>query len=334
MFKWLILLLLVITTPLGANNNFNEAINLFKQRNYDESRIIFEILSRQDKENDRIYYYLGRLELIENDYKEAIKYFQKAIDRNENESNYHYWLVVAIMRKIPYSNFFGKMTNSMKMMKELKKAIELDSTDVKPRMMGFNMFVHSYGKGPFKKEDIIKMANDIQKIDSIRSYIAFANIYYYVTDEQEKVEEEYIKAMSLASDSSFVISNYADYLFKVRRYDEAILLYENYLQKNPADINVKFDLGVTYIISGKNYKRAQECFENCLNLKSDYGMPSKAMIHWSLGLAYYLLGQNDKAEKEWETVKTLDKDFKKVLEAFPQIKKMSKILKEKKQNEK
>ena len=327
MFKCLILLLLVITIPLGANNNFNEAINLFKQGNYDESRIIFEELSRQDKDNDKIHYYLGRLELIENDYKEAIKYFQKAIDKNENESNYHYWLVVAIMRKIPYCNFFGKMTNSMKIMKELKKSIEMDSTNIKPRMMIFNMFVHSYGKGPFKKEDLIKMANDIQKINSIRGNIAFANIYYYVTDEQEKVEEEYIKAMSLASDSSFVISNYADYLFKVKRYDEAILLYENYLQKYPADLNIKFDLGVVYIISGKNYKRAQECFENCLKLKSDYGMPSKAMIHWSLGLVYYLLGQEDKAEKEWETVKTLDKDFNDVLDAFPQMKKMNLILK-------
>ena len=133
--------------------------------------------------------------------------------------------------------------------------------------------------------------------------------------------------MSLASDSSFVISNYADYLCKMKRYDEAILLYENYLQKYPADLNIKFDLGVVYIISGENYKRAQECFENCLNLKSDYGMPSKAMIHWSLGLVYYLLGQEDKAEKEWETVKTLDKDFNDVLDAFPQMKKMNLILK-------
>ena len=334
MCKWLILLLLVITTILNANNNFNEGINLFKQRNYDESRIIFEKLSSQDKENDRIYYYLGRLELIENDYKEAIKYFQKAIAKNKNESDYHYWVAVAIVRKIPYCNSFSKMTNSMKIMKELKRAIELDSTNVKPRMMRFNMFVHSYGKGPFKKEDLIKMANDIQKIDSIRGYIAFANIYYYVTDEQEKVEKEYIKAMSLAADSSFVISNYADYLCEKKRYDEAILLYENYLQKNPDDINKKYNLGVVYIISGKNYKRAQECFENCLKLKSDYGMPSKVMNHWSLGFAYYLLGQNYKAEKEWETVKTLDKDFEEVLDEFPQIKKMNKILKEKKQNEK
>ena len=63
-------------------------------------------------------------------------------------------------------------------------------------------------------------------------------------------------------------------------------------------------------------------------------MPSKVMNHWSLGFAYYLLGQNYKAEKEWETVKTLDKDFEEVLDEFPQIKKMNKILKEKKQNEK
>jgi hypothetical protein len=56
-------------------------------------------------------------------------------------------------------------------------------------------------------------------------------------------------------------------------------------------------------------------------------MPTKAILHWSLGMAYHLLNQANIAQKEWKLANELDPKFNGILNSIPEMKKMNAILK-------
>ncbi len=327
MRKRTFIIFLIITIPflLSADNGFQEAIALFHQQDYEEARRIFESLAEKDKKDSQIQYYLGRLELIDNHYDKAKRHFERAIDLKPDESDYHLWLAKTLMRKIPHMSFFGKVKNSMKIKKELDRAIEIDSTNLSALMMRYSMYINSYGKGPVTKGMLIKEAQFISKIDASMGHIAFAK-YHQLIRENEKAEERFMKAMELNPNDRRVSGSYAVYLKDLGRNDESIQFLTHYLKDHPDDLKMNFELGVTLLLSSKNYDRAKNSFEKALNLQSDDGMPTKAIIHWCLGAAYHLLNQKEKAQKEWKLVHKIDPKFDDVLKAVPELKEIKEAI--------
>ncbi len=79
--------------------------------------------------------------------------------------------------------------------------------------------------------------------------------------------------------------------------ERAVEIYMDFLQNNPTDIKIRFELGKT-LLKLKRYDAAAEEFEKILKLDN-----SLADVHFSLGLAYFFGGEEyDRAIGEFFTV--------------------------------
>jgi tetratricopeptide (TPR) repeat protein len=77
---------------------------------------------------------------------------------------------------------------------------------------------------------------------------------------------------------------------------EAAALYERALKEKPDDPQAHFDLGVAYYISG-DYEAAQREFEETVRLA-----PSHEHAHYYLGVLAARHGEKDRARREFESV--------------------------------
>lgn len=302
------------------------AVDLFDRQAYDEARREFEGLLEQSGDDAQVSYYLGRLDLIDSDNEGAAKRFEQAIDFGPDQSAYHHWLAIAVMRTMPYTGLLGRMTGSMKALREFRKAIQLDPSNLRARMTLFQMMARSYDRGAASKEDLIQQVASIAEIDSVMGHVARGTFSHRVAKDIERAEVEFETGFDLAPGNRAAALSYADYLWDVGRKDEAIGILAAFLDSMPNDKPACFDLGSRIILSGKDYARAKHLFDECLSLKSETGMPSEAMVRWCLGLAYHLLGEEERAKAEWAAVYALDEDFDRVLSEVPQMSELHSVL--------
>ncbi|KPJ61464.1 MAG: hypothetical protein AMJ46_01915 [Latescibacteria bacterium DG_63] len=330
--RGLTVLLLVMAATLPdallavGQDPLSEVVGLFQEQEYKEVRQILEALPEKSKRSGTALYYLGRLDLIDADHESAAKRLKEAIDVDPDNSECHYWLAVAVMRKVPYSNPLGRMTSAMRAMKEFNKAIELDPTNMRARMTVFQMMARSYGRGGAKKEALLEQARSIAEIDSIMGHVAHGTFYQFVKNDMERAGTQFERGFGLAPRNRAAAISYADYLWHVGKKAEAIGVLQSFLQEMPDDKPANFSLGARIILSRRNYGTAREIFERCLRLKSETGIPTEAMVRWCLGLIYHLTGQQDGTQTEWSRVYELDRDFDRILEATPQMSELSSIL--------
>jgi tetratricopeptide (TPR) repeat protein len=294
-------------------------VNLFDRQEYDEARRVLEGIPDSDRATGQALYYLGRLDLIDGDSRKAEEHFEQAIEASPEQSEYHHWLAVAIMRGMAYRGFLSRMTGSMKMLKELRKAIELDPASLRPRMTLYQIMVRSYDRGVTSKADLVEQAEAIAGIDSVMGYVARGTLYQFVDDDRDEAGAVFKRAYNLAPTNRAAAISYADYLWEIGDKDAAIRVLNAYVEMKPDDKTAHFNLGMRTILRGGDHAGAKGLFEKCLGLKSDTGMPTEAMLRWCLGLACHLLGEGERAQAEWSAVYELDPDFDSVLEAAPEM---------------
>jgi tetratricopeptide (TPR) repeat protein len=314
-------------TPLMADDDSLAALReLFEEEDYAGARLHLEGLPEGIRRSAEGLYYEGRLELIEGDHDSAAESFEQAIDAGPDRSDFHYWLAFALMRKMPYRSFLGRMTGGMKMVKEFRKAVDLDPENLRARMTLFRIMAHSYGMGGPDKQGLIEEVDAIAKIDSVLGHVARGAFNQLVEEDMDLAGSELETAFRLAPDNRAAVMSYTDYLWETNSKDEAIRILTSFVDSVPDDRAAHFSLGVRTTLAGTSYAAAESLFTTCLNLKSDNGMPSEPMVRWCLGLAYHLEGKPDRAEEEWLSAYEIDPDFDDVLRETPDLAELKAIL--------
>jgi tetratricopeptide (TPR) repeat protein len=304
----------------------DEAIELFERQEYAEARRVLERLPDNTKNTAEARYYLGRLDLIACEYERAADNFERAIDDEPGSSEYHYWHAVSVMRRAPYRSFLGRMMSAANAVREFRKAVELDPENLRPRMTLFQIMVRSYHMGGVGKEDLARDAETIAGIDSVMGCVARGTLYHLVEKDMDRASAWLEGCLELSPDNRAAAISYADCLWDAGRQAEAVRVLTSFVERAPEDKATRFNLGTRMVLIGSDYSAARTCFETCLNLKSDTGMASQAMVRWCLGLACHLQGDEDRARAEWALVHALDGKFDRVLENSPELEELNSLL--------
>lgn len=326
----LLLLVIVVASPgmevVAREGTLAEAVEAFNRQEYVEARRVLEGIPDNTERNGTALYYLGRLALIDGRPEEAVECFEQVIDIDPENSEYHHWLATAETRRIPYRSFMGKMSGSMKALKEFRKAIELDPANLMARMTLFQMMVRSYGMPGTDTDGLREEAQAIAEIDSVMGHVAHGTFFQLVEKDMGQAGAHFERGYALAPQNRAAAISYADYLWETGRRDEALGVLRSFVESVPEDKPAHFNLAARLTLSGSGCAKARDVLEVCLGLKSDTGMPSEPMVRWCLGLAHHLLGDEDRARAEWSKVYELDEDFDQVVEAVPQMTELRSIL--------
>ncbi len=130
-----------------------------------------------------------------------------------------------------------------------------------------------------------------------------AFINQYIRNDAEsllKSEEAFRKAITLKDDYAAAYYQLALTLEQEGKFDEAITVLEQALQKLPANVVIKFELGRLYYNTGK-IERAMLQFREIIAL-----VPNHSNSHFSLALSYERQGNVKKALDEYRRVLELN----------------------------
>lgn len=329
LLTFLIRLVLVAALVLSAQAGdlgLKEAVGLFGGRDYDGARRILLELRSQGLEDSDIPYYLGRVSIAESEHEQALSYFEEAIEKDRGRSVYHQWLATALARKLPYSNMFSKIRVSMRMMKELNEAIALDPSNLQARTTRARIFIRSYGTAPISREDIIGEAQVIADIDSAMGHLILAEYHHMVGEDSAAAETHFGRALELDPRDPFVTTAVADFYWDVGRKEDALSLLDVSWNDEAKDLQIGYELAVKLILSGEDLAKAGIILGQCLDLRSESGMPTRAMIHWTLGLVHHLAGEPQAADQEWAAATALDPEFDRFLKNAPQLENLVSLL--------
>jgi tetratricopeptide (TPR) repeat protein len=316
---------LVVSVQAG-DLGLDEAVGLFQGRDYDGARRILLELRRRGLEDSDIPYYLGRVSMVENEREQAVGYFEEAIEKDRGRSVYHQWLATALARKLPYSNIFSKIRISMRMMKELNEAIDLDPSNLEARMTRTQILIRSYGNAPFSREDIVAEAQLIADIDSAMGHLILAEYYHIVGGDSVAAETHFGKALGLEPGDPLVTMALADFYWDVGRKEDAVSLLAVSWNERAPDLQIGYELAAKLILSGEDLAKARIILRQCLDLRSESGIPTRAVVHWTLGLAHHLAGEPQAAEQEWALANALDPEFDRFLKNAPQLENLVSLL--------
>ncbi len=209
--------------------------------------------------------------------------FEKAVELEENSSNY-YWLGQAYGLKALESNPLTRISLAKKVKNAFEKAIELDSLNVSARLKLMQYYLEAPSIMGGSKEKAKVQAEKIKEIDILSGHQAYAMVYS-VEKKNELAENEFKMAISLEPENKKLYYDLFNWYHGLKKYDEAIFILEELLQKYPDDQDVIFQIGYIYITSAQ-FDKAFAIFENILLHNS-----TAANAYYQIGRTSILSGQ-------------------------------------------
>lgn len=241
-------------------NDMGSGIQLFEANKLLEARETFLKFSKEHPQNARCYVYLGRISFAEQEYKQAEKWFKKAVELEAANSDYNLWLAQTYAARIRKASFFSKMSLAKKSRKYFEVAVQLDENNVAAREGLGNYYLNAPGIAGGDLNKALQQAQELVKMDEPKGHILLARIY-----EKKKqmtlAEQEYKRLEELYGDvpayANFY-NHYGYFLLKQKRYDEAIARFQKQVNLTPNQANPHDSLGDGFRAAGRLQEAAAE----------------------------------------------------------------------------
>ncbi len=129
----LVLFCLFSSPSAVAQDDLQTGVQLFEAGQLVEARQFFEALHQQQPTDTSAPFYLGRIAYAEKNYEQAIPWFEKAVDGEQCNADYHMWLGRAYGRHVEQMSMFRRLRN-LSLVRNVRthfeKAVGCDPTHV------------------------------------------------------------------------------------------------------------------------------------------------------------------------------------------------------------
>jgi len=259
---------LLFTLQISAiqNDNLEEARKLLKENKFEEGKTILEEIIENDDKNHEAYFMLGKTYMGLRDPEEATANFEEAVDLQDENADYHFWLGQAIAMDAQESNIISQALMASDILEAFERTVELDPKHI-PGLMGvIGFYTNAPGimGGDIDKAEL--HAKELVKLDEMRGRTSLAQIYF----KQEKIDSAEIQISilekSFENDKSLgnIYNSLGYYYLGEDKIEKAIEAFEKQVEINPESANSHDSLGDGYKAAGRRddaiaqYKKALE----------------------------------------------------------------------------
>lgn len=268
-----------------ASDAYNRALALYQAKQYPDARTAFQILSVDEPANAKIRYFLGVIAMKRNDFNDAILQLEKATQMDPHNSGYFAELGGAYGSAADNATLLSQMSLAKKCRYALEKSVELDTDNLDARQG----LVDYYRQAPsFLGGGVLKayaQATEIRQRDLYRGTLILGQLY--VAD---------------------------------RRFEEAISLFEELLQKHPDNYLGHYSIGRITAENGLQLDKGEQHLQLCLKLSPGKGEPRHAAVHWRLGNIQERRYHPAAARMAYEDSLKLDPNFQQALDSLAKLK--------------
>lgn len=317
--------LVFLLTIFGSNlvlagDSLEQGTKLFNERKLPEAKQIFESIFKSDDKNDTAAYYLGRIALMQDDYESSIDWLEKAIDIDENISDYHLWLGHANGIKAQRASVFKKPGAAKNVKKEYEKAVELNPDNVQARfgLLQFHMMAPGIMGGD--KDKGRAQVGEIKKRDPIMGHQASA-LMYEMDEKSDLAEQEYVAMVAEAPDSLNLLYRLGFFFKRIKKYDKATGVFEKIIAQKPIESTAYFQIGQISAETGEGLESAESIMKKYFVTEPAENKMRLGYGHFVLGQIYQKGGKIDEARAEFEQALQLNPKLKQAEEAMKDLKK-------------
>jgi tetratricopeptide (TPR) repeat protein len=249
---------------------------------------IFNALAA-DSNDAQSFYQKGLKELWQENWSTALTFFQKAKEKNPQDSNA--WFQVGYC----YSSL-GQYQDALE---AFKQAIR-----IKPdySVAHYNLGV-TYGKLGLQQDEIESYKQAIRiKPDLAEAHYNLGVAYVNLGRHQDAVES-FKQAIRIEPDFAGAHYNLGVTYAKLDLYQDAVEAFKQAIRIKPDDTKAHCGLGLTYYSLGR-YQDAVEAFKQAIRIK-----PDNTEAHYILGITYLRVGDKGSALEEYKLLKTLDTEL-------------------------
>lgn len=281
-----ILVIFAVTTALlRAAAPLDDAVALYKSKQYPEARAAFEKITAAEPNNAAAHYYLGVLAEKRGDTDEAVRQLETATTLAPKNSTYFLELGGAYGTAIDKAGMFSKLGLAKKCGAALEQAVALapDSIDARNGLISFYRSAPSFAGGSMSKA--YEQAAEIKKRDPIVGAYAYGQLYL------------------------------AD-----KKYDDAFNVLETALQTAPDNYLALYSIGRTAAQTGLRLDRGEQALRRCLELTPAKNEPGHAAVHWRLGVIAEKRNDPAAARAAYGASLKLDPEFKLAADSLAKLK--------------
>ena len=270
---------------LSAATPSEDAIALFKSKQYPAAREAFDKIAAAAPDNAEAHYYLGILATRRADTDEAIKQLEHATSLAPTNSDYFMDLGDAYGTAAGKAGLFSQMGLAKKCQAALERSVALNPDNLPAR----NGLVTYYRQAPTfvggGMSKAYEQAAEIKKRDPIMGAAVYGQLYI------------------------------AD-----KKYDEAFAVFEKVLTTAPDNYISLYSIGRTAAQTGTRLERGEECLRRCLELKPAKNEPGYAAVQWRLGNLAEKRGDRAAAKAAYEASLKIDPAFPQALDSLAKLK--------------
>lgn len=305
-----LILLLLLPTLVFSQNAIDEVESLFKQKQFDKAqKIIYNYVN--DNPSD-----LKGIELLGDAYghqekwDEAIIEYQKLVEAQSNNANYHYKLGGSYGMKALSVSKMKALGIIGDIKKSFLKAAELDPKHIDARWALVELYMQLPGIVGGSKRKSLKYANELEALSEVDGYLAKGYIYEY-DKELELAEEYYKKAVAVGGSVNCYLK--LTNLYKSQKQAEKAIITLEEAQTNLKRNALHYQLGKVSADYNVQLDKGETCLKTFVE---NHSVKDGVPIEW----AYYRLAQiykhrNNKAEAiNWiNKALAIRSDFKQAL---------------------
>jgi tetratricopeptide (TPR) repeat protein len=312
--------LLGVPTAHAATNQ-SEAMQLFKDGNFEQARPALEAIAKVNPTNAEVCSCLGQIELKAGYYDKAVKWFEQAASLNKTNIEDLLWLARACGNLAAKQGAPFGAGPARKCKATLEKVLALAPDELRARhgLIEFHLEVPGIVGGSVK--EAYRQAEEIRKRDRYEGWIALADCYRHDRKFDEAAQELQNAIKEKPGDLK---ARYR--LGRVHRvaqhYDQAFATYEEILATEiEGRQTAYFFIGETAVRSGQRFEQGEAALKKYLESRPAPESPSHAVAYVRLGTLYEKKGQHEQARAAYEQALQLDRQNKEAADALRRLSK-------------
>jgi predicted Zn-dependent protease len=285
---------LIAFSAIAQRNFYQEALEKYQSKQYEEALPLAEAALGADRNNPTYIHLYGSILAAINQFYLAEEYLGKAITLAPDQPAFAYDLGALLHQEKKYSEAVPV----------LKRAIDLDPSNLAARLMLARSYVFSYNELqiPNFEELTLEQLNYIVKKDprfpGVHHHLA---LVYINTGELSKAIVELNTELRYDPANGQARLELGETLLKLNQYHKAADELQVAAKQTPQMPAVRFALAKAYKADGQT-ARALEAARRCVELD-----PQFAPGHYLLGQLYRDADQADLARQQFELFRQLDK---------------------------
>jgi tetratricopeptide (TPR) repeat protein len=273
---------------------------LVTDQKYDDAKTEARALLQRDQKDDVALHCMGMILIAQDNSKDAVGWFEKAVDANDKSSAHHLWLANALGDQAEHASKIKLPFLARRIKGEFDKAVQLDPTSIDARHGLIQYYSQAPGVVGGSMDKAREQAREILKLNAWRGHYELAQLL-----ERDKdvagAEKEYLAALAAAPDSTGPYLYLGSYYRRQKRWDDAVKTYDTGLQHRPDASGLRLNVAYALNQSGENLDRGERETRTWLTTApADAPRVNKATAHYLLGQFAEKSGRKDVARAEYQ----------------------------------